>query len=678
MIWPLRGFSETHGQVAFVSTFALFMVPGTLLSHWFMSEYFPGAALVPVAFVISVSLFGVLAVPVLVLHAGLGAYLWITAVVVFAFLGSATLRTFLERPPEASEGKENKCSLLTRLSVGVLWIPFAALSAGLAYASVAGAPRFYDDMWVYLAWVREYLDADHLALVDPYLGNKVAALSRVKINGWLLEQADFSKVSSIDPVQLVIRYLAPTLVLVAMLAFYALALTLLRKKAAALFTGCLYALFFLLNLHTSQFTFGGEFIGRIAEDKFVAKFFFLPVALCFAVAFIESRRLRYLGVFAFTCWSAVAVHPVGLAIIGLSMAGFGIAHLAVSPLRKESWTVMMKLGAALVSFGVVPALFMLVTGKSFVALLKDADINSGDPAVLANMVFVVAKRNRILDLGDGSYMMDPYLLHDPIILGALLLGLPFLLLRLKKALAAQLLAGMLLLVTVVCYVPPIATFFGNEIVVPGQLWRLAWPLPLAAVLTVGWMGWEATLRARKGLNRLRIPPQITAFVPLVLLGAMIAVATPASIAAAEDVHEAGGPPYDEPTCFAPVFSWIRDNITKPSVVLAPDRQNTCIPAYSAKANVVSVRGSQVLDHLQALERRAGRKIEVPRRALDQRRFFWGATPQERWQILRHYNVDYVMAYARGPTDKELRHLPGLSAVNVPGEYFDLFKVEQRT
>ena len=332
------------------------------------------------------------------------------------------------------------------------------------------------------------------------------------------------------------------------------------------------------------------------------------MALCFAVAFIESRRLRYLGVFAFACWSAVAVHPVGLAIIGLSMAGFGIAHLAVNPLRKESWTVMMKLGAALVSFGVVPALFMLATGKSFVALLKDADINSGDPAVLANMVFVVAKRNRIFSLGDGSYMMDPYLLHGPIILGALLLGLPFLLLRLKKALAAQLLAGMLLLVTVVCYVPPIATFFGNEIVVPGQLWRLAWLLPLAAVLTVGWMGWEATLRARKGLNRLRIPSQITAFVPVVLLGVVMAVATPASIAAAEDVHE--------PTCFAPVFSWIRDNITKPSVVLAPDRQNTCIPAYSAKANVVSVRGSQVLDHLQGLERRAGRKIGVPRHALD--------------------------------------------------------------
>jgi hypothetical protein len=491
-------------------------------------------------------------------------------------------------------------------------------------------------MWVYLSWVREFLGTDHLALVDPYFDDKVADLSRVKMNGWLLEQAALSRVSGMDPVEMVTRYLAPTLVALAMLAFYALARILLKSKAAALFTGCIYALFFLTNLKTSQFTVGGEFVGRIAEDKFVAKFFFFREALCLAVAFLESRKTRYLVAFAFVSWSAVVVHPVGLAIIGLSIAGFGLAHVALSPLRKEAWAGMVKLGATLLSFGIVPTLFVLATGKSFVAMLEDADINAGDPAVLANMVFVVAKRNRILDLGDGSYNMDPYLLHDPVILGALLLGLPFLLLRLGQSLAAQLLAGTLLLVTAVCYVPPIATFFGDNIVVPGQLWRLAWPLPLAAVLTVGWMGWKATLRARKGLNRLRIPRRFTAFLPLVLLGAMIALAAPASVAAVEDVRLAGGPPYGVPTCFAPVFTWLSDNVTKPSVVLAPDTQNDCIPAYSAEANVVSVRGSQVLNHLEALERRAGRKIKVPQRALDQRRFFWGATPGERWQVLKHY------------------------------------------
>jgi hypothetical protein len=191
------------------------------------------------------------------------------------------------------------------------------------------------------------------------------------------------------------------------------------------------------------------------------------------------------------------------------------------------------------------------------------------------------------------------------------------------------------------------------------------------------MGWEATLRARKGLNMLRITPQITAFVPLVLLGVVIAVTTPPSIVAVKKVDEAGGPPYGVPTCFAPVFPWIRDNITKPSVVLAPDSQNnTCLPAYSTEANVVNVRGSQVLAHLPALERRVGRKIKVPSRARDLKAFFRRATPQEMSRILRHYRVDYVMAYEGSPPDKRLRHLSRLDAIGVPeDEYFELYKVE---
>ena len=83
----------------------------------------------------------------------------------------------------------------------------------------------------------------------------------------------------------------------------------------------------------------------------------------------------------------------------------------------------------------------------------------------------------------------------------------------------------------------------------------------------------------------------------------------------------------------------------------------------------------MLAHLEALERRAGRKIKVPQRALDEQSFFQAATPQERWQILKHYKVDYVMAYVDGPTDKQLRHLPGLDAIEVPDdEYFALYKV----
>ncbi len=132
-------------------------------------------------------------------------------------------------------------------SGGPLWLPFLALVAVLAYISRINAPSYGGDIWVYPSWVREFLGGDHLASQEPYFGNQVG-LSRVRINGWLLEQAAFSRVSGVDPVDLVFSYLNPVLVVVALLAFYALVRTLLGGEKAALFCGSLYALFMLVHL----------------------------------------------------------------------------------------------------------------------------------------------------------------------------------------------------------------------------------------------------------------------------------------------------------------------------------------------------------------------------------------------------------------------------------------------
>lgn len=126
-------------------------------------------------------------------------------------------------------------------------MPFLALVAVLAYISRINAPSYGGDIWVYPSWVREFLGGDHLASQEPYFGNQVG-LSRVRINGWLLEQAAFSRVSGVDPVDLVFSYLNPVLVVVALLAFYALVRTLLGGEKAALFCGSLYALFMLVHL----------------------------------------------------------------------------------------------------------------------------------------------------------------------------------------------------------------------------------------------------------------------------------------------------------------------------------------------------------------------------------------------------------------------------------------------
>jgi hypothetical protein len=667
LVWPLRDAFEATPLVPFMGALILFMAPGVLLSHWFLNEHFPGAASVPVSFAISTGIFGLSGIPMLILHRSLEVYLFAAGAIVAAFVAAAGFRTLRRRPPSESKSSTS--------AVSWLWVPFLLLSAVLAFVSRARPPGFYNDRWVYLAYVREFLNTDNLALYEPYFGDKTAALSRVKVNGWLLEQAALSRLSGIDPVELVLRYLDPTLIVVALLAFYALARILLESETGALLAGSVYALFFLLSLEPLGSDFGGaELIGRITEDKLTARFVFLPVALGIAVVFLRNEKLRYLAAFAFLCWAAVVVHPVGLAITGLSMAGFELLYLAFNLRKREAWMQIGGLGIAGISVLLAPTLFVLVTGDSFTALLKDADINSGDPDVLANMVFVQPERERIYELGEDSYIMHPSLVLEPVILVAYVLGIPFLLWRLRRSLAAQLLLGMMLVTTIVCYVPPVATFVGNHVVVPGQLWRLAWPIPLAALLTIGWMAWEATRRAQLGLNRVGILGRASQLLPLALVGVLMAVAAPASVAGVKKVYREDQVARSGGSCFDPTLRWMRDNIAEPSVVLTHNALSSCIPAYSAHANVVSSRGALVLEVLPALERRAPGQIEVPQGALDVRKFFNGPTFEETVRILRRYEVDYVMLSADSPLDKQLRQLSGFVAIDTPGERYNLYAV----
>jgi hypothetical protein len=673
VVGPFRDIFATLPEIPLVGSLVLFMVPGALLTRWFLGEHFSGAALLPGAFVISAGAFALLGVPMLTLQSTLEAYLWVSGATVAACLLAAAL-VALRREKTAESGTAS----VVFDRGGLLWVPFLTLVAALTYITRVGAPSFFGDIWVYLAWVREFLEGERLASVEPYFGGEVG-LSRVRINGWLLEQAAFSRVSGVDPVDLVFLYLNPVLVVVALLAFYALARTLLKSEKAALFCGSLYALFFLAHLSPSRLTFGGEFIQRLPEDKLATKFLFLPMALLFAAAFLEDGRRVYFWCFAFVCCAVMAVHPIGLAIIGISMAGFGILHLAVDLRNREAWARLSAMGLAGVIVIAVPVVFLVVTREPITAVLTDSDINSGDPDVLQNMIFVSPERQRIYEFADGSYIMHPSLVLDPVILIAFLLGVPFLIRRVRSSLTAQLLLGMLLLTTVVCYVPPIATFVGDNIVLPGQLWRLAWPIPLAALLTLGWLAWEATRYAAAWLGGLRPTRYLAQALPLLLVVALTVAAVPSTMAGLELVQrhkeaarESGFWPPD------PIYYWFRGEIASPVVVLASDLYSARIPSYSSEADVVSRRGSLVLSVLPELEQRAPGQIEVPRGALDVQEFFDGTDLETGVEILRRHEVDYVMIRSDSQLDKAMDELAGFEPLREPSERYDVYDVDLRT
>ena len=669
---PFRENFATAPGVLLLATLVLFVTPGVLLVRWFFGEYFSGVALVPAAFVTSVGLFALSSVPMLVAESTLSAYLWASGSIVAAFLLAAVVVAFR---PEREVGEETGFAVSDR---GVImWAPFAGLVAAMAYIARTTAPSVFGDIWIYLSWVRDYLGGDRLAAVEPFFSSDVG-LSRAKINGWLLEQAAVSKVSGVDPVHLAFSYLNPALVVVSFLVFFALARILFKSENAALFSGCLYALFFLLHLSQSRISWGGEFVQRLPEDKLVAKFLFLPLALACAFAFLEGGKKRYFFGFAFLCSAVMAVHPIGLAIVGISMAGFAVLHLAAVPRSRPAWARISAMGLAGVAIIAVPAAIVyLFTDEPLSNVLADSDINSGDPDVLRNMIFVSPERNRILELADGSYIMHPSLLLDPVIAIALVIGLPFLVWRLRSNLAARLLLGTLYATIVVVYVAPITTFLGDSVVLPGQIWRLAWPIQLAAMLTLGWLLWTALDYAIGWLQRFLPARLVSGALPVLLVVALTVATVPQarqgmeSIASHREVaRKSGSYPAD------PIFIWFRDEVRSPVVVLAPDIPSARIPAYSAETNVISRRGSLVLWVLPELKKRISGRIEIPQGSLDVRDFFYDATLQERVEILRRNEVDYVMLPKDSPLVASLKPRPGFAPVDTPSERYVLLAVDR--
>src|SRR5215217_2912910 len=673
ILLPLRNFFDAFPPITFAATLVLFMAPGFLLSQWLLGGDLSGFAHIPVGFAISTGVFGLLGVPALILHLSIDAYLLAAGLVLCIFMALAAWRTSHARSHAVEPPTKDT---FYGPPAGWLWVPFGLLCGVLAFVGIRRVPNSYDDAWVYLSWVRDFSDSNRLALRDPYFGEKVAEFSRAKVNGWLLEQAALSRVSGLDTIELVLRYLTPTLVIVALLMVYALARTLIKSERAAVLTAIVYALFHIVFIQPSVHNVGVELAARISEDKYAARFLILPATLLFAVLFIERRKWRYLVLFTFFCWSAVAVHPSVLPAIGLCMLGFGAAHVAVNRRLRSAWTGMVALALGMWSV-VLGAVLLMFAGGSPAAVLFSADINATPPEVLEYTVFITESWRHIYTLGDGLYIMHPWLLMNPVIFGTYAFGVPFLLWRVRKRVAAQLILGGLVVVTVAVYVPQIATFIGNHLIVPGLLRRLAWPIPLLALVTTGWIVWEALGYAGVRLRELGISCGVVRGVPLVLVVLLTAAAALPSVEKAVGLYRtfevARTSDYDPD----PIYPWMRDNMKSPGVLLARDSANNAIPAYSTALNVVSLRGEGMIRDRKELEKLAGSHIEIPRRYLDVHNFFFGPTlDKQAYAILRRYDVDYLMVYRDSPLDERLVTQPGFSPVrDAPRENYSLYSVD---
>ena len=650
----------------YAATLALFFTPGLSVCYLLFVDGPSGLSRAPVAFVVSAGIFGLPGVLALLLHRTLGEYLFFCGAVLAGSFVALVLSIVRRRESTDPRGPFSEGFLL--------WAPFVGLAGVLAFVSANKAHSPNQDTWLYLAYARDLLERSPLGLYLPYSEGEVTGFSRLALNGWLLEQAALARVSGVDLVALVLDYLSPTLIVVSLLAFHGLAITLFQSRPAALLAGSLYALFLLVNLDASPTSLGGEFVARITEDKFVARFVFLPVALGTAVMFLRGRGLRYLPLFFFVCLSSGAVHPLGPIFVGISVAGLCLLHPII--LRQRSaWARAGGLVGALLGVMLPPAAYLLLTTGAVIP--RGPDVGRDDLRLIS-----AEAQDHLLLLGDGSYIMHPSLILDPFVVAAYLLGVPYLLLWRRKDPAAQLLLGVLFVVPLLVYVPPLATMVG-DFIGPWHLWRLSWPLPLAALLSLGWAASGLLGYAGDLLNRSAVLGRISPLLPLVLLALVIWWTAPTVFDAARSAENSGKLSQDETDCRDPAFQQMRETMDDPGAVLAPGKENGCVPAYLARATIVSYRSQGLLDgqDTQEEEQQAStaESDQPPQGAADMDRFFKSETLDgEMISILGRYGTDHVLVRTGSSLDLQLGHLPGLEDAGVPEGRYKAYGLDPKT
>ncbi|CAN5792443.1 hypothetical protein BH23ACT11_BH23ACT11_16550 [soil metagenome] len=653
----LRDVLSSVPGVLYLATLTLFMVPGYTLSRLVPDERFSGMARLPLSFVLSIGIYGLPAVPFLLLNRTFDEYLLLCGVLlaVSMFMLMYWIMSTAARVRESSEDSQS-------LFETTLWLPFLGLAAALAYTSSRVVQPPDRDHWAYLAYVREFLSDKPLGLNNPFFGDEVGGFSRIWLDGWLMELAGISRLSGIDPVLLFSNYLAPTLVVASLLVFYGFGKMLFESDGAALLAGSLYALFLIIHLDLSPDSFGGELVQRVTEDKFAARYLLLPMALSLAVAFLRHRRWLYLAIFTFVFWSTGAVHPMLMGILGISLTGFGLVFIFVNRRHPGSWMRMGALAGVMLATITPPAVYLLAIGSPLLSKLETLD-----QASVAYRLRIWESQDRLLLMGDGgSYIMHPALVLNPVIAAAYLIGVPFLIWRMDRSLSAQLLLGMLLFTPLLVYIPAISTFIG-QFIGPWLIYRLAWPIPLAALLTIGWMTWAALEYLGRRLGRLELTNGRYALAPLALVLLLTAVAAPHALAGIRTLDTTDEVSLNEGTCRDPAYEWIQRSVDVQTIVLAPGPESSCVPAYDSMTNVLTYRNQLLAGATDGT---------ASRRSQDAQAFFdSNVITSADLRTLSRHSVGLILVPDASQLNVQLGYLPGFTLVDSPGDRYVVFEVD---
>ena len=533
--------------IAFVLVFILpgFFLMRALLPPTEMS----GVSELPIAFSFSLGLFAIPAVVLSLLHA---EWKWFNVFFALTLIVGGVL--YLTRLPHAPRSR-------TTSHLPALGIAFGFLLLLAGYVALR-APRDGDD-WLYLSIVQQRVHSDVLGALNIW---QPTGWIRWTLQDWLFLQAFAERMLGVEPIHFLQDFLPTVLAPISLLSVYSLSRTFFNSPRAGLL-----AVIFQLAICLTEFGLDGwgrAMFARIAQDKFLMGFVLLPIALSFFWRFFLKRNFTGFISFGISVLAIAAVHPLGIAILALPILFFGIWHLLNQPAtaRRDAWLIALPL-LALAGFTVVARQFFAPFLFTFTSPYVQSWIDLNERRMLLSSPLL--------------YTLHPVLLDHPLKLFAIGLT-PMLMIHWRRHRVAQFLAAAMVGTLAVTYSPLLPALLG-QMITPWELWRVAWVLPIALVLTFFANGlWERF--RQQGLHAVNVRRVQAKFVTFLFIAFIpVGLGHTDFLAAGQEMLRG----HKLPNTVQGVMQALREQAQTPNMVLAPPSLSRLPPAFSANARVLT-------------------------------------------------------------------------------------------
>lgn len=440
-------------------------------------------------------------------HTSLDHFAFIYAV--FAAVACGVSVLFWHDNPDAHD--EQMSSFVNPLVLGMLLIVVGGIVTTPFWAKDRVSGDFDD--WTYMAYARDYVNADHMNQHEPFFGTEDAPTPRMRDNVWVLTEALVAKTGGSTPNSVLLEYLRPLLTVLVLLSTCALTWTLFKNMTIALLAAMFQIGYALIDLSPHE-GMGRNLFMRISEDKMIGAFMLFPLGLVFVARFVEARTVAAIAGFTLIVLAISFVHPVPLVFLAITISSLALIRFAQDrDVRSAALLLMLLVPVGLGS------IWPLVQRQ----LLQDSA-----PQLFGTEESSITFRDafRFTEIGHGLLIGNYHMIIHPIVIATIVLT-PVAWLLARRRLGNQMLAAMTGGALIVFFVPLIATPL-SDVMTPQTLWKVPWIIPVGPVL--GYLTFEGTRRlaalspvAGKRLRSLAVMAVVPAITVVLLLGAAVLV-----------------------------------------------------------------------------------------------------------------------------------------------------------